>query len=211
MTTQFSLDQMTAVKIMNVNVRSELHGDDHVPAADISVRLTTSNLILSEFDGALRSMLYKPVDVEPQQGQLEGVEPVSDLPLLRTTVLEQPLRLGNEFVGYSLTIDRGLGGGSNIVVGDVAINKLRADCKEGGSVDLTFRLQASALSADVIGKLATLIGCETRIMLTPPVERQAAIDGTVVAFERDIAAKNKRSRAKDATDIFTEQHSGTDD
>jgi hypothetical protein len=208
MTNQFSLEAMTAVTIMNVNVRSELHGDDHVPAADISVRLNTSNHILSEFDGSLRSMLYKAVEASQQQGQLEGVEPISDMPLLRTTNLEQPLRLANEFMGYSLTIDRGLGGGSNVVVGDVAINKVRADCKEGGTVDLLFRLQASKLSADVIGKLATLIGCETKITLMPPVERQAPIDGTVVAFEREIAAKNKRTKGKDATDIFAEQHGG---
>lgn len=35
---QFSIDQMAKVTILNVNVRSELHGEEHVPAADIWVR-----------------------------------------------------------------------------------------------------------------------------------------------------------------------------
>lgn len=59
MPSQFAIESMAKVTILNVNVRSELHGDEHVPAADISVKLTTSNHILSEFDGALRGMLYQ--------------------------------------------------------------------------------------------------------------------------------------------------------
>ena len=207
MPSQFAIESMAKVTILNVNVRSELHGDEHVPAADISVKLTTSNHILSEFDGALRGMLYQKAKGEAAQGQLDGVEPVTDMPLLRCTTIEQPLKLKSEYVGYTLTIDRGLGGGSNIVVGECSVNKVRADCKEGGTVDLLFRVQASNLKEDVIGKLATLIGCETSIMLTPPAVKQAPIDGTVKAFERD-KAKNGNGAAKDATETFVEQHGG---
>lgn len=120
MPAQFSIDQMTKVTIQNVNVRSELHGDEHVPAADLSIKMSTSNLVLSEFDGALRGMLYQKPKGEAAQAQLEGVEPVTDMPMLRCTTLEQPLKLKSEYAGYTLTIDRGLGGGSNIVVGDCA-------------------------------------------------------------------------------------------
>jgi len=208
MPSQFAIAEMAKVKILNVNVRSELHGDEYVSAVDLSVQLSTSNHILSEFDGHLRGMLYqkaKGADAQ-QQGQLEGVEPVTDMPQLRCTAIEQPIRLKSEYAGYTLTIDRGLGGGSNIVVGDCAVNKVRADCKEGGTVDLGFRVQASNLKEDVIGKLATLIGCETSITLTPPQQKQAPIDGTVKAFDRDRARNNKGG--KDATDTFVEQHGG---
>jgi hypothetical protein len=209
--TQFSIDHMTRVTIGNVNVRSELHGDEHVPAADISFKLTTSNAILSEFDGQLRGMLYEAVDApNTDQAELEGVEAVSDLPKLRSVWLDQPLRLKNEYLGYSLTIDRGLGGASNIVLGECAVNKIKADCNEGGSVELGFRVQAAKLSADVLGKLATLIGCEVSITLTPPEVKQDPIDGT----EGHPGAKTGKDdtvvwpfpKQKDATDTFVEQH-----
>lgn len=205
---QFSLQQMAKVTILNVNVRSELHGDEHVPAADLSIKLTTSNLILSEFDGALRGMLYQKAKGEAAQAQLEGVEPVSDMPLLRCTTIEQPMKLKSEYVGYTLTIDRGLGGGSNLIVGECAINKMRADCKEGGTVDLSFRVQASKLSADVIGKLATLIGCETSITLAPPAVKQAPIDGTVANFEAEQKKRTRGAKSPDATDAFVAANAG---
>lgn len=195
----FSIDQMTEVTITSVNVRSEQHGEDHVPAADISIKLTTSNHILSEFDGALRGMLYKSAKGETGQGQLEGVEAISDMPLLRCTVIEQPLKLNNQYVGYTLTVDRGLGGGSNIEIDGCAVNKVRADCKEGGTVELMFRVQASNLGEAVIGKLAMLIGCETLITLMPPAAEQVRLDDKVTPPRGD---KAKASKA--ATDTFVD-------
>ncbi len=219
MRNQFAIEQMAKVTVTNVKVRSETHGDEHVPAVDISVKLSTSNLILSEFDAALRGMLYqKPAKgAEAPQATLEGVEAITDLPMLRSTMIKMPLALKHEFVGYTLTVDYGLGGSANIVVGECEVNKFGVDCKEGGTVDLAMRIQAAKLTGDVIGKLATLIGCETSITLTPPEEKQAPIDGTVRAFNRDVAKKGggekndppagggkKGAPAKDATAAFLE-------
>lgn len=203
---QFTIPTMTAVTITSVNVRSELHGEDRVPAVDIGMKLSARNDVLSEFDGALRSMLYQkvPKGHAASQGELDGVEPVSDLPMLRSTNLQQPLRLKSELVGCTLTIDRGLGGSSNIVVSGCKVNHVRVDCKEGGSVDLMFRVQAANLTGDVIGKLAPLLGCETHVTLHPPADLQAPIDGTVVAFERETSRKRPK---KTATDIFVDSGS----
>jgi hypothetical protein len=200
--TQFSLPTMTRVTVSNVNVRSELHGDEHVPAVDLAFKLTGSNLLLSEFDGALRGMFYEKAGKpsKEQQASLDGVEQVSDLPLLRCRIIEQPIKLASEYVGYALTVDRGLGGASNIVLGDCGVDKFRADCKEGGTVELAFRVQAAKLGADVLGKLATLIGSEVSIMLTPAEAKQEAIDGT----EGHPGAKKRAS--KGATDAFLEAH-----
>lgn len=200
---QFSIPFMATVTVTNVNIRSELHGDGHVPAADISLKMSTSNQVLTEFDTALRAAIYKPAEenYHQPQAELDGIDPISDLPLLRCASIEQPIKLKPEFVGYTLEIDRGLGMGSNIFVDGCSVNKFRADCKEGGTVDLLFRVQASGLKEDVIGKLATLIGSETRITLTPPEERQAAIDGTVAAFAADVGGSDD-----DATDAFVKVH-----
>lgn len=175
---QFELDELTRCVISSVNFRSELHGEDHVPAVDVGIKLTASNDILSQFDGSLKSMLYGKADkaTRAAQGELEGVEPTSDMPKLRTSVIEQPIRLASEFVGYRLTIDRGLGGPSNLVLEGCTVKKFRADCKEGGSVELSLQAQAAHVDEATSGKLAMLIGAEVAVMLEAPEERQGSVE-----------------------------------
>ncbi len=221
---QFSLPTMTRVNVTNVNVRSELHGDDHVPAVDLSIKLTTSNLVLSEFDGVLRGMLYEKAGKpsKEQQASLDGVEQVSDLPALRCHCIEQPIRLTNEYAGYNLRVDRGLGGASNIVLGGCSVDKFRADCKEGGTVELSFRVQASKLDADVLGKLAMLIGNEVSITLMPPEVAQQDIDDEKPAPKAKAGRKDsdpsgrtdawpfpKNKSQQEASDAFAAAHGVT--
>lgn len=173
---QFELDDLTRCTISGVNFRSELHGEEHVPAVDVGLKLTMSNDILSQFDGSLKGMLYGKADkaTRAAQAELEGVEPTSDMPKLRSSVIEQPIRLACEYVGYKLTIDRGLGGPSNIVLDGCTVKKFKADCKEGGSVELSFQTQAANVDEATSGKLAMLIGAEVAVMLEAP-EEQASV------------------------------------
>lgn len=53
----FSL-QNQAAKLQSVNPRAELHGDEHVMAADLKFEIRVSNDVLSEFDSLLKSALY---------------------------------------------------------------------------------------------------------------------------------------------------------
>lgn len=207
--TQFSLPTMTRVHVTNVNVRSELHGDQHVPAVDLALKLTTSNTVLSEFDGALRGMLYDragKAGKQQQQEALDGVEPVSDLPVLRCERIVQPIRLTNEYAGYTLRVDRGLGGPSNIVLGGCGVDKFRADCKEGGTVELQFRLQVAKLDATVLGQLATLIGNEVSITLMPPETGQQGLGDAAPPAAARKAAKGAAN--SDATEAFIDAHAG---
>jgi hypothetical protein len=166
---QFEIEEMTRCTVTNVNVRSELHGDEHVPAVDVALKLEASNDILSQFDGSLKSMFYGKADKATRgaQPEIEGVEPVSNLPKLRSTIIEQPIRISKEYVGYRLTIEVGLG---QLVIEGCSVDKIRADCKEGGTVELSFRVQAANLDEATIGKLAILIGNEVDLMLEAPTE-----------------------------------------
>lgn len=202
---QFELEEMTQVIVSNVNIRSELHGTEHVTAIDVDFKLTASNDILSSFHGSLKSMLYGPAERgDGGQPELEGVPQVSDLTRLLCPYLE-PITLKREYAGYTLTIDYGLGGGSNIEIGDCEVSKFKIDPKEGGSVELKFRVQASGVSEATLGKVGSLIGHEVEITLLAPEERQtpiagdgergeawpfpkgeqAVIDGTQAGFEKD--------------------------
>ncbi|AKJ28758.1 hypothetical protein [Caldimonas brevitalea] len=197
---QFSLEDFTAVTVTGVNVRAEHHGPDQVPAADIKFELTTSNNILSEFDGALKSMLYKRDEEADRQAYVDGVEPVTDLPLLRTSILE-PLKLKKEYAGYTLTVDQGISDTSCIELGQCEVNNFVVDCKEGGSVTLKFRVQASGLQPSVLGKVASLIGREVEITLLPPNE--VGEPGAAI----DASSDGDWFGTKDATDTFLEAQS----
>ncbi|WKB52984.1 hypothetical protein [Eleftheria terrae] len=211
---QFSLESMTAVHVKNVNVRSEMHGDEHVPAADIAFKWVAPNTVLSEFHGALLDMFYTaPEPRQPDtQTTLECVAPISHKPLLRCSLIDQPLKLSNEYVGYALTVDRGLGGDSNIELDGCSVNQFRLHLLEGGTVEVHFRAQASKLSGPTIGDLATLIGDEVRITLTPPKAAPELIDGSRDSDwyrggdDDEDDGEEMEPAPKDATDIFAETH-----
>lgn len=195
---QFALFDMTRVTITNVNIRSEMHGEDHVPAADISVKLTGSNELLDQFDTSLLLMFYKAAErADGAQAEIEGTE-FSAFPLLRTALVKMPLKLNNEYAGYELEIDRGLGGKSNLTMRDAKVDSFKADLKEGGSIELAFRIAVSKLNADTLGKLGTMIGSEVSILLIPPEEQQQPIDGTV--------GHPALAEQADATDTFLATH-----
>lgn len=180
---QFSLSAMTAATIQNVNLRSELHGKEHVPAVDLKVLIVAANTMLDQLEAPLRGMFYKRATKNDPviQPELDGVEPITDTPLLRSTEIE-PISLKTKLTGYTVTIDHGLGAdaGSNLVLSGCSIDGFVIDCKQGGSVAIEMRIKCSGLSAEVLGALGVMMRLEKGIMLEPPMV-QSAIDGSVAA------------------------------
>ena len=194
---QFAIEKFTNVTIVNVNVRSELRGQDHVPAMDIAARFTTSNNVLSEFDGHLKGMLYQKASSEHEQGALPGIEPITNLPMLRTQILG-PLKIKREFTGYKMVIRQGIDDTDNIVIDGCDVDKFVFDCKEGGSVEISFRVQASGVDARVLGRVGALVQQSVEVTLDAPVESgQMALSGGVVTPLHAV----KKSEP-DATDKF---------
>jgi hypothetical protein len=176
----FSLDTTTPAKLASVNCRSELHGKEAVPAVDLKFTFDQPNSILSAFDPWLLTSLYHRAETAKPaadaQGTLEGVEEVSDVPNLRMPLLSQPLKWSAEFTGYELLIDFGLGGKSNIVLPDCAVNNIAFECKEGGTVTTSMRVQCTnGLTEKVLGKLATLVQHDVHIKLVAPTVIQDTV------------------------------------
>jgi len=164
----FELENNT-LRVINVNPRREKHGDDNVPAVDIKLRLESANDSLTMYSGHLKSALYHKSaasSVDPQ-GQLDGVDPVSDLPNLRFPQVVD-LKWNAELSGYTLSIDHGLGGKSNLVLHHCCVNNFALQCKEGGTVVHTFRVQCDEVSEKELGRLCTLIDSDIVATLTGP-------------------------------------------
>lgn len=205
----FAFPTFTPATINSLNVRSENHGSDQVPAIDLRMMVTGSNEMLRMFGVGWLIGHYIPADVENDaEPELDGIDPMTPRPKLRFQAGKIDIPLA-EYIGVNLVIDFGLGGRSNIeLFGDA--NKFKADLRDGGSIDLSFRFQASGLKGTVIGKLGELIKHGVKITalrsteadgtlesidsapVKPKVESKTPIQALTEAVDPKAAAKSKR-------------------
>lgn len=149
-------------KLENANPRAELHGDEHKLAVDLKLSTDVSNGMLAVFDPALKSALYWKGD--GSQGEL--LDDPGHLPALRFPEMG-PIRWSKDLAGYTLTVHVGVSGSSNIVLADCAVDKFVFEPKEGGSVGISFRIQAHP-DPVTLGRLCELIQQDIELTLTPP-------------------------------------------
>lgn len=174
----FELKAVTAVKLVHVNVRRELHGEDHVPAMDLSMRLEGSNELLDLLDPALRTSLY--YNAAAKAGQESLPEVLAHLPNLRLAKLNAQKfswAKGERHKGYRLLLDYGLGDDiSNEDLDDCTVTGWRFETKEGGTVVLEWVVQYAGekLTADCRGKLTGLTDELIHIQLFSPETPQIA-------------------------------------
>lgn len=170
----FTLSTFTKASVRSLNVRSEMHGKEPKPAIDIGFCVTGSNALLAMFETGMPRQFYMPADgTNEDEPELDGVAPISNLTVLRSQRLKMPLKLAGEYPGRQLIIDYGLGGKSNIELsGDVG--EFNVDMKQGGTVEIVFRVQCSGVAEKVIGKLGILVKHDVNITLMS----SAQADGT---------------------------------
>lgn len=86
---KLEFSSLTKSKLVSVNVRSEKHGPELVPAVDLKLSMDAGNDILAKFHPDLKEALYFKADQE-KDGQiaLDGVESVTNLPNLRFPKIE---------------------------------------------------------------------------------------------------------------------------
>lgn len=222
---KFEIQTPSTVRIVHVNLRAEKHGEDNVPAVDLKLRMETTNQALSMFHPELLRALYYSSEPARAQADVEGVQPI-----LPNRVFEKllPLRWKDEGTGYTLRIDHGLGGQSDLVLGDCTINHFTFEPKEGGTVVLEWRLQNSTAGERERGKLTGLIDCEVKASLTAPEvivadaapapakgkTKGKAASEPLWPFPNDppqtpatqVTTRKRKPAAKDASQIFVEQH-----
>lgn len=144
-------------RIVNMNVRTEKHGDDHVVAVDLSVRVMLSNDTLVLFSPTLKSSLYMK-DESPQ------MELDSDPHHL--TVLKNPkmgaIKWDEAHEHARAVVHFGASGIDDIVFGDAKVNKFVIQAKEGGSYELGYRIQSHPTEEE-IARLTTVLDGEVEV------------------------------------------------
>lgn len=175
-TTVFQLENVTPVHLTHVNVRRELHGEEHVPAMDLGMRMEGGNELLNMLDSDLREALYCNRAAQSGQDLLPAVLAV--LPNLRQPKLNgQKFKWapGERHKGYRLVLDYGLGDErSNEDLQGCIVTKWGVECKEGGTVIIDWVVQCSGeqLTSDVRGKLTGLTDEQVHVQLLAPAQPQ---------------------------------------
>ena len=94
-------------------------------------------------------------------------------------------------------MDDGIDDTKPISFGGCKVDKFSFEAKQGGSIELRFRVGTSDVDAEKLGKLAMHNGQSIWITLRAPEKKPDAIDGSTEAFEKD---------HPDAGTLFAEAH-----
>lgn len=167
----FALERQKA-KLVNLNARAEKHGDQHVPAADLDFSFDAPNDVLSEFDPALKSSLYRRADSNGDQQDL--LDTPGYLPNLRFPAMSA-FKWEAKMVGGQLTVHYGTSERSDIVMDVAKADSFKFEPKDGGTVLVSFRAAVHP-SEKQFGKLCSLIQEDVEISLAPPSAGQPAAD-----------------------------------
>ena len=187
------LNTPTQAHLSSFTSRVEKRGEDDVPAISLGFKITAANTILDTLSPTLRETLY----TRPEgQDDLPGVE--STTPLLRTKGIEL-LTLNGVLEGWTLTVDHGIDEESQIVAAGCKVDNFRVSPKEGGTVELMFRVGTANVTPEEAGLLWAKNHQDVSILLEPPKKAEGPlIDGTTEAFAKD---------HPDAGDMFAAAHS----
>jgi len=206
---RFALLELTTVTVEHINLGDENHGDESVPRIDLKLSKEMHNTVLDQFKPGLRKLLYfksgKARDVA--QGALELDEP-NDMPDLRFPELDV-MKWKADQDSQTLTLEYGIGGASNIRLADCKANNFRLECKEGGTVKVTWRVQRTQPDERAVGKLSSLLKHEVQATMIGSPETTALMEaGGEDGDEAPSSGKPARKLRKvaDATDVFVGTH-----
>jgi hypothetical protein len=162
----------TRAKLIDVNPRSEKHGPDElVPAIDLRFQLDIDYELLAALDSRLPQWVYEEQLQQPTtegQEELPGIDapPPVRVAVLRFPQVGQPFKWEDESEGYTLTVDYGIGGESNTVLGPCKVHKHSITAREGGTCTVAFTCScATGLTEHDVGRMGTRVQQDAFICL----------------------------------------------
>lgn len=133
----------------NMNIRTEMHGDERESAVDLKFSFSSANNLLSKLHPDLRAAFYKANDTR------DLVNP-DHMPHLRFPFLGA-LGWDLEIPRTRLRVHDAEDATHDVVLGGGKTNKFKLVLKEGGTVEWEFRCQFSKPDEDAIAKLMRVL------------------------------------------------------
>lgn len=154
------------MRLANVNVRSERHGEVDTPAVDLKMEWVVSNEILAAFHPRMRSAFYE----KDGQPALDGVPEAMAAVIFPDL---DPLKVHAKETGLMVRVVHGLSGSSDLVLKDCEVSGFKLDLLPGGSVEVTFTVSTTDIDEKRLGKLGLML----KGRLPVRIERQDPPEG----------------------------------
>lgn len=172
----FEITDLDAV-LEHLNCRVEMKGEEREPAVDLKFSLSLSNDVLDAIEPGLKAAFYAAAP-----GAVDDMLTPGHRPTRRFHVLEE-VPVNTQLIGAKVTIKRGFTGQSDIHFGACDVNKLRVSILEGGTCNLTLRVQC-APDSEQMADLYELQRETVVLTVTPPTA------------EEQLAATRERQKSK---------------
>jgi len=156
-------------RIAHINVREEKHGEESVPAVDLTIVCDVPNGFLSYLHPTLKASLYGP-----QHTQSNLIDDAGHLPCLLYNALPELKWVGA--MDKATVVLHGVKPKDNIEL-EAGIDKLVLMPKDGGTVEIKFRV-SSRPGAAIIGRLVALLGLDMKVSVTANPDDQGGGDLT---------------------------------
>lgn len=222
----FEIPTLSDVYLKNFQSRVERHGDVPVIAVDLSCSFKTHSSVLDLINAKYRAMYYCNLTDEEKKRREEEVGqtgmdlPVSDLPNLRVTDIEYPVKHSKEYSGHTCRIPHGIDDSTAVVLRVCKVTKLRFTPIEGGSVEIEFNVSSSAdITEHTLAVMPHKQQTSFPMQLTAPV----MAEGDLIDASKDAPdlppngttqpkpGKGKGKGKASATDAFVDAHAPTNE
>jgi hypothetical protein len=141
----------------NMNIRTEMHGDERESAVDLKFKFSSANNLLAKLHPDLRATFYKANDTR------DMVSP-DNMPHLRFPLLG-PQSYDLEIPRTRLRVHDAQDASHDVVLGGGKTNKFKLTLKEGGTVEWEFRCQFSKPDEEAIAKLMRVLNQKIPVTL----------------------------------------------
>ncbi|AVY67197.1 hypothetical protein [Xanthomonas translucens] len=159
----FQLDKHD-VAFSNLNLRKENHGEDKVPAADLTFDFQAANTVLALIDPALVPAFFrKPAKGEQQALPIDG----NGLTALNLPFLGEQ-KIAAKFEGYEVMVGSLLEHIDPLFFADAKVKSISWKALEGGSVSMKLTISVRIEEDDDAPLLAAWRRGTARLTLTPP-------------------------------------------
>lgn len=161
-------DLFTLVKercmLVNLNMRTERHGEDLVPAVDIAFTFDSANNVLGKLHPDLRATFYAAADTTDLV--TSDHMPHLRFPLIGTIVYD--IEIPRTLLRVHDVDDED----HDVVLAGGRTNKFKLTMKEGGTVEWKFRVQFSKPDEDMVARLMRVLNQKVPVSLECVDEEQ---------------------------------------
>ena len=165
---QLELSNINAV-LSSVNPRSEIHGEEKVPAGDLKLKVQLGNDCLAMFHPQLKSMLYHYDKNEAEHDDLVEKAAQKDANYAPHQRFPQipSISWKDEMIGAKVIVHTGIDKKSDIVLDPCNVNSISLEPQNGGTVIVNFRVQTHP-DEKAFGKLCGMVGTTIKVSVEPP-------------------------------------------